>query len=684
MNREKARSQRLLLSVLLVLSIGCGGGDDYPVPPTNDGGLPERVVTDSSGDRISGDVGDGSGEAGDDGAVDDGGGDGAHDTLNLTIVIASPAANEIRVAATRFTPKVDVTVTSDSSSDAAPDTLSGVTASVRKAGSTTVETSAELKETGLESVPETPTKIHHFSDTPLDIAKLASGMYELEINARTRGGDMESVTRVFRIDAGPVIRIDSPEENQYYRDAVTINVTVTDPMFGPVQQVSMFLGQQALTFSGPSNNQYSGTIQFDGFDPPLDGDQLLTVRASNVNGTEAVARQRFISDNDGPVISATVPETGALIGRVITISAEVNDPAGVLESSVVAVIAHGDKMFEVKLEPPAVGSSSMAYQALFDTARLPVNALFPSISFRASDVLGNQSSVGYLVSLDNTPPLADLDPPTNFRMIRNVNRVERCSNTFDPLGSDAVDDGENVNQLFDVRARIEDQGNEPLFGGTDFTPIAGIDNTRAQLLILNDTTKALVVDTNGDGLCDSVNPLLTPTTTPMSSGDALLVNLVPIPPAGDSDFRPGGGVTGICEHGDSDNPPDLRCITSNLTEVLYYASTTTPAIYGIPPVVTDNLQCVGRQFDTLGNHVEDGWVCLAVAVADTLGNLQVSRPLRVCVDKDGQGNECGAGRPAIPNCTGTQTASRPNVVVDSTIACQPWAAFPASEIRRSR
>jgi hypothetical protein len=101
-----------------------------------------------------------------------------------------------------------------------------------------------------------------------------------------------------------------------------------------------------------------------------------------------------------------------LIGRVITISAQVEDPAGVLDSSVKAVIAHGDKMFEVKLEPPAAGSTGpVTYSALFDTARLPVNALFPSISFRASDLPGNQSSVGYLVSLDNTPPLADLDPP---------------------------------------------------------------------------------------------------------------------------------------------------------------------------------------------------------------------------------------------------------------------------------
>jgi hypothetical protein len=91
---------------------------------------------------------------------------------------------------------------------------------------------------------------------------------------------------------------------------------------------------------------------------------------------------------------------------------------------------------------------------------------------------------------------------------------------------------------------------------------------------------------------------------------------------------------------------------------------------------------VGRQFDGLANHVSDGWICLAVAVADHLGNLQVSRPLRVCVDKDGKGGECDpATRPAMPDCTGTQTTSKPNVTVDPAKPCKPWRAFPANQFR---
>jgi hypothetical protein len=54
------------------------------------------------------------------------------------------------------------------------------------------------------------------------------------------------------------------------------------------------------------------------------------------------------------------------------------------------------------------------------------------------------------------------------------------------------------------------------------------------------------------------------------------------------------------------------------------------------------------------------------------------------VDKDGQGDECGASKPAAPDCTGTQTASKPDIVVDSTKPCDPWRSYPATEYRRTR
>jgi hypothetical protein len=673
-----SRMRQAVWSALLVLAVGCStkeGTNNFPTPgPASDGGLPGRQIPDAA------DQSEGGTDASD-------GGRGSQDAsgLKITIEIEAPKKDAVVVAATRFTPAVNVTI--DATEAKTTDSIKEAVATVTKMGDKMAAASAKLSETKLEQLPESAVAIHRFTDTPVDISMLGSGTYELKVAVTTVGGEMAEGTVSFVVDAGPVIRIDSPGENKYYRNSVTVDVTVTDALFGPVDMVTMLLGQQTLTISGPSgpnNSQYTGTIDFGAYNPPLEGDLLLTVRAKNRNGTETVSRRKFVSDNRGPDITMTVPATGGLIGKVITISAVVKDPAGVLDSSVVAVVAHGNVMFEVKLEPAPAGAMAApgTYQALFDTTRLPVNAIYPSISFRASDIPGNQSSVGYLVSLDNTPPLADLDPPVNFHAVKKDNDVYRCSWPFDPLGSDAVNDGDTRNQLFDIRARIEDEGNRPLFGGADVIPISGIDDTRVHLLILDDTSNALVVDTNGDGFCDAVNPLLTPTTTPMSDKDALLVNMAPIAPTGGADYTPSIPPAGApCVSGTDTKPPDVLCLGStNLTQAISY-STALPATYGIPPFVSGG-QCIGRQFDALANHVNDGWICLAVQVSDKLGNTQVSRPLRVCIDKDGKGDECGANKGPMPDCTGTQTQSKPNVVVDGTKPCKPWDTYPDVEYRR--
>jgi hypothetical protein len=66
-----------------------------------------------------------------------------------------------------------------------------------------------------------------------------------------------------------------------------------------------------------------------------------------------------------------------------------------------------------------------------------------------------------------------------------------------------------------------------------------------------------------------------------------------------------------------------------MTEVLSYVSSL-PSVYTIGPIVNDGLQCAGHQFDA-SNNLKDGWACLAATASDTLGNKQVSRPIRICV-----------------------------------------------------
>lgn len=500
---------------------------------------------------------------------------------------------------------------------------------------------------------------------PLDVAGLPSGRYTLVVQATTVSGAVGTGTAAFELDAGPTLVILTPSEGQSVRNSVEIRFSASDALFAPLSDVTLMLGRYAVTVEPTETpDVYRAAVNFNAYDPPLDGEQLISVRAKNHNGTETVASRKFVIDNDGPVIANTLPVKGSLIGQIVELRAEITDAAGVDKNSVVAVIGNGDKLLTVKLDPPAAGDTMPIYKARFDTRLLPQNAFFPSLSFRAQDILGNESSIGYVLSMDNTPPLADLDPPSNFRT-RIKTTTWTCTWPFDPVGPDAVDDGDTVTQLFDVRARIEDQGNDQLSGPADFVPIATVDERQANLLVLDDTSQPLVVDTNNDGVCDALNPQLVPTTTPMTSRDALLINLVPITPTGSGDQSadpallgpaPPGWGAWPCAPGVVAPPTDPICrTTADLSkarwdngyphavasdQVISYATAGLPAIWTVPPIEQDMLQCQGRQFDALANNVRDGWACLAVYAVDKLGNAQVSRVIRACVDKDGVGGEC--------------------------------------------
>jgi hypothetical protein len=542
---------------------------------------------------------------------------------------AGSGAGLVISSTARLAPSVRVAVTSNGG-DPTADVIAQVTASLVAVNTTATATSVSLNQTQYEIVPESSTKIYLFGDTPLDLGKVKGGFYTLAVTATTAGGATGTASLDLYVDAGPTITFLQPaSDGSYVKGSLVVTAIVIDSQTS-VAQVQFSVGQVQIAPEAISTNgaQYSTTLDFGSFNPPLDGPQVITVTAANSNGVVSVGTRQFTVDNHGPVISGTKPASGELIGKLITIEAQVDDPAGVMESSVIAVVAHGDVHFQVNLEKGKDG----IFRQLFDTTQLPTYAIFPSISFRAQDVLGNQSSVGYLVSLDNTPPVMDLDPPDHVRLIKEDGT---CSWPFDPVGPDAIDDGSLVSQLFDIRARIEDGGNSPLTGTADFVPIAAVDPASVKVLILDDTTLPLVVDTSDppDGICDDINPDLIPSVAPQSSRDAQLVDMVPLLPGGSGDFSYQPGVS--CS-GTSD-PPKALCDTTYspnkgevMTYSLGYAAGNLASIWTVPPIVGDGLQCAGRQFDA-SNNLQDGWACVAVVAADKLGNKQVSRPIRICV-----------------------------------------------------
>ncbi len=558
----------------------------------------------------------------------------------------------------RLAPSVRVDVQSQGGNPTA-DVVTKVTASLLLEGATSSAADVTLNQTQYEVVPESNSKIYLYGDTPLGLGKLGTGSYTLVVTATTAGGTTATATMPLYLDTGPVINFLQPNDGIFVKGSVVVTAMVIDDHSG-VASVEFSVGQAQVSPAAISSNgaQYSVTLDFGSFNPPLDGPQVVTITATNGNGVVSLATRKFTVDNQGPTISGTKPGTGELIGKLITIEAQVSDPAGVMEGSVVAVVAHGDVHFEVRLDK----GSSGAYSKLFDTTQLPVYAIFPSISFRAQDTLGNQSSVGYLVSLDNTPPIMDLDPPDHVRLIKSDGT---CSWPFDPVGPDAIDDGSVVAQLFDIRARVEDRGNTPLTGIPDFIPIAAVDPATVKILILDDTSLPLVVDTSDppDGICDDINPELVPSVAPQSAKDAQLIDMVPLAKGGAGDFshQPGVACSGTAE------PPPALCDTTYsfeknrvMTYSMGYAGSLN-SIWTIPPIVGDNLQCAGRQFDA-SNNLHDGWACVAVEASDKLGNKQVSRPIRICV----------AAKPGSTACTaaGSGGADLASVSVPSSTSGQ--------------
>jgi hypothetical protein len=517
----------------------------------------------------------------------------------------------------------------------------------------------------------------------LDLGRVPTGDYTLTVTAATQGGTTGAAAVPVRVDAGPRITIVSPREHGSYKGSLVAQVIIDSAPFEPTGGIEASLGTTPLALmAAAAPNSYEAPVEFLKFDPPLDGEQALRVAATNAAGTRTEVAVRFAIDNGGPVISATEPREGTVVGGIIRLRAHLADPAAVLGNSVIAVIGNKtDARFKIDLKPEAEPGT---YSALFDTARLTscrplpdpsLCLVFPTLSFRAADTLGNESVLSYEVAVDNQPPVLDLDPPGDLRIIRFDTHTRKtvCSWAFDPLGDyrklgDMPGDGCAVAQLFDLRARIEDAGNRA--DGLKHPPTAGVDPATTAVYVLDDTTGPLVVDVDGDGVCDAINPRLVPTTSPpVQSNQVLAVRLTPVRTKGAGDFTPDPALLDPqvaatypgCSPGSEVDAPPRLCGSQIQTVVIGTPAATGPdtAIWALDPITDGEPWCVGSQFDSFANQIAEGWACVAAAAGDRLGNASVSAPLRVWIQRRGLvslGSTCPGpppGAPPPPDCTGS-------------------------------
>ncbi len=583
----------------------------------------------------------------------------------------------------------DGTIVSDS-------TDLNVSATVDDTGTDLIDTSSvkvEVTATGSAAAISTGQLVSTGGDAfsgTISLGSLPTGSYTLTVSAKSLTGATGQDVVMLMVQGGPTLIVNAPVEGQAYDDSLSIQILVDHGANAPTATLA---GNSVMLSSPPMTSGtydvYTATVWFGPPPTPagaqtfqqLSGKQLLDVKENDGTATSEVFRT-FVIDTSGPTITMTTPTPGEIVGGVVTISATITDESGVLDSSVVAVIGdqQGNPIFTLQLIPQGSG----VYGILFDTLNLtrcapPPSTLpcivFPTISFRASDSVGNETSLGYDFSVDNMPPLADLDPP-QVRQMQLASFGYECSYLFDPLSvnkdvGDMPNDGCMVPQVFDLRARIEDQGNDA--SGLKVTPLAGIDPNNTSVYILPELDDPnqqlpLVVDTNGDGYCDTINPLLAPTSGPLTQSDQVLkIRLAGVTPAGSADFEgpptpgaaldPGLPIPGRCVQGKDPAPPKVLCQLDGFqqpTIAIGYADNQ-PAIWSVEPVDLDH--CMGNQLDTRANNIPDGhWICMAVGTTDLAGNHSVSRPMRVFVNYNDGAGFCAAppaGSPAPPPCTGS-------------------------------
>jgi hypothetical protein len=666
----KRTSIRLMGLAALVLGCQSTAGTDLK-PPGNGGG----------GGTVGG------------GRSTDGGGSG---DVRVTIVapkamdvIRGGSSPEIRVRVQSFLPG-----SNDPSGDAVDPT--SVVASLRTLKDNSVATSGPLFG---------PMPNNEFA-APFDLSKVVSGDYQLIVTARSVGGATGMAVGQVRVDTGPAMEIVSPKESGSYKGGMGVVVTIDSSPFGPTMNVmASIAGTPLALLPSAAPNTYEAAVEFLNFPTPLQGDQVLQVSATNAAGTRTDANVRFTVDNKGPALTATEPAEGSVVGGIIRVRATVKDSAGVIGNSVVAFIGQRkEPEFKIQLKPEGdVG----VFSALFDTNKLttckppPDQSLcnvFPTLSFRASDLAGNESVLAYDIGVDNQPPILDLYPPPDLRVVRYDSQLKAlvCSFAFDPLGNyrqlgDMPNDGCAVPQVFDLRARIEDSGNRA--DGLKHAPISGIDPATVGVYVLGDTSQPLVVDVDGDGACDVINPKLVPSTKgPVASNEVLTIRLAPVPPKGAADFTADPSLDDPavlaaypgCSQGPASLGPRRLCGSEPLTVVIGSpaARGPDPAIWTLEPITAGEPQCVGSQFDSFANQIPEGWACIATAASDRLGNASVSNPLRVWIQRRGlaqTGPSCPAPPPSAgppPNCTGS--FNRQSGALSGT-PCQ-GRAFPARQI----
>ena len=471
------------------------------------------------------------------------------------------------------------------------------------------------------------------------------------------------------IDLGPTVALIDPVDGSAHRllGNVAIKFRVREAALSPRDTestptaISLTVSGVDFDFNESPDDPglYTSTVNFDDRKlypmPPTTAEIVVTAESSRTPEAPTRRAQAQITiDSAGPTIVVKSPGDGDLVRSDVTLVLQISDVSGVATDTVSAAIKLENEDFVLRDWAVTAG----VYTEQFDTRSFDPTLTQLTITIEAEDTVGNKTTQGLTIRIDNVPPLISLDPPP-MREYRVANgAIAACSNAFDPVGRDAASDLDKVLDFSLYRAIVEDRTNVGLGQGIGY--IAGVDIKAVELFAQPNAAVPLLVDADKDPnhICDEINDRANGNLAESEQATPHL--LEPVADKGSAyysiapDFGPDEVGTG-CQVGTAESPPPTLCGATALTRVVpqQIDSNNPPtAIFAWMPTNTTTGACNGDTWD-ISQIVPggEGWVCLAARAKDTIGNIGVSRPIRVCID-DLQGTPlCDPAVDTPPSCT---------------------------------
>lgn len=511
-----------------------------------------------------------------------------------------------------------------------------------------------------------------------DLSNLANGALTFRCTAKDTSTHMGTASLTTLLDLGPSIKLDQPKDKAIYalKSPFKIMFTVQPSPVADsddnaeVKSVTLTIGgvETPVTESTDKPGEYQTTIDFTDKTkfPVAPTTAQIQVFASDARMPTAATRRvqaDVTIDGDGPKVTVQSPGNFTIQHGSVPLVVEVTDPSGIMPGTLIATINTKPYMSWKGAGP--------VYTQTFDTRDIDQkNELTQlTINLTAIDNVGNKTDppVSHSIRLDNLPPVISLDPP-HIAESRISNNMRFCSQWFDPVGSRAVSDLQQGFVLASAyfRALVEDKTNHS--PGSVFDYLSGTNPTRIDMYTQGLVEVPLLIDTNGDHICDEIYNNENDTTHDKLPDDKLPVKikLAPVDHAGVSWFArpstPGTIDDPLChsDPGGSDSPPNTICPNSEMSRAVPgRIQGKPPAVYAFQPSNSPSSgECTGAAWEIKGNtRGREGWICAAGRAEDNIGNVGVSAPLRFCFDDSDSSNgtpDCGG---APPSCTDGCTIS---------------------------